>query len=455
MIIAGCIHYEPAPLPPQRTAEQFAARRLADPSIYDGIARLLPQPPAVWPPREWDRAQLLAVALVLNPQLAVADAQFRTALARETTAAQSPNPDLILESEYSSGEPHPWLYGISLDWLLRSTERRRIDVEVARIEIGNARLQMMEQVWTVRRALAAALSDWERSRRTLILLDRLSAGQNRLIEIETQRVERGEDSASELLTSQTQRIEMEQQQVAQRANGADAQAAAAKALGVAPQALDEFTYTWPDWGTPPMLDADKLREARESALLSRADLAAAIGDYAVAEAKLKQAVARQYPQFQLEPGYYWDHGIAKWPFDLGFTLPLNGNKGEIAEARAARDLVGQRMLALQADIVGKITEALRAERVEHDGVDTAERRLAAARRQQQQTELGLRFGALDRAAQIQAEIITTRAELELLDARARLQQSRNMLEDALHAPLSGPELSLPSALTSRALGVGQ
>jgi cobalt-zinc-cadmium efflux system outer membrane protein len=189
--------------------------------------------------------------------------------------------------------------------------------------------------------------------------------------------------------------------------------------------------------------------------LSRADLAAAIGDYAVAEAKLKQAVARQYPQFQLEPGYYWDHGIAKWPFDLGFTLPLNGNKGEIAEARAARDLVGQRMLALQADIVGEITEALRAERVERDGVDTAERRLAAARRREQQIELGLRLGALDRAAQIDAEVIATRAELELLDARARLQESRNMLEDALHAPLSGPELSLTSALTSQALGVGQ
>ena len=92
---------------------------------------------------------------------------------------------------------------------------------------------------------------------------------------------------------------------------------------------------------------------REQALLSRADLGVAIGDYAAAEAKLQQAVARQYPQLTLSPGYYWDHGIAKFPFDVGFTLPLNGNRGEIAEARAGRELAGQRMLATQADIFGE------------------------------------------------------------------------------------------------------
>ena len=55
-------------------------------------------------------------------------------------------------------------------------------------------------------------------------------------------------------------------------------------------------------------------------------------------------------QLTLGPGYYWDHGIAKFPLDVGFTLPVNRNKGEIAEARAARELAGKRMLALQADI---------------------------------------------------------------------------------------------------------
>ena len=157
-----------------------------------------------------------------------------------------------------------------------------------------------------------------------------------------------------------------------------AQAAAAKALGLPPQALDGIAVAWPDWGAPPAMGEDAQGEARERALLSRADLGQAIGDYAAAEAKLQLSVARQYPQFVLSPGYYWDHGIAKFPFDVGFTLPFNGNRGEIAEARAGRDLAGQRILALQADIYGQIVAAERAERIARASADAAERQLQAA-----------------------------------------------------------------------------
>jgi len=444
--LAGCIQYEPAPLMSQSTAERFAARSLADPSVHDGVTRLLPQAPSAWPPREWDRAQLLAVALVLNPRLAVANAQVRTAIARQASAAMSPDPDLILESEYASREPHPWLYGVGLDWLLRSSKQRRLAIEAALIETGNARLQTIEQIWTVRRELTSALSEWQRSRRIAPVLDRLAAEQDILVKMEADRVERGEDSPGELLLSQTQRMEIAQQQIAQRANAADAQAAAAKALGLPPQALDELAYVWGDWGAPAPIDSDRYQAARESALLSRADLAAAIGDYSAMETKLKRAVARQYPQFQLEPGYYWDHGIAKWPFDVGFTLPFNRNRGEIAEARAERDLAGQRMLALQADIFADIASALRAEQIVRDGVDSAQQRLAATRRQLQQAVLARRLGEVDRHTEIDAQITTLRAELEWLEMCARLQASRNALEDALHAPLSGPELSLAAAI---------
>jgi hypothetical protein len=55
--------------------------------------------------------------------------------------------------------------------------------------------------------------------------------------------------------------------------------------------------------------------------------------------------------------------------------------------------------------------------------------------------------------QLGAEIIATRAELEVVQFRAQLQASRNALEDSLHAPLSGPELKLSisdSTLASRA-----
>ncbi len=435
--LAGCTHYEAAPLDPGRSAAAFEARRLGE-----------------GPPHSWDRAELLAVALTQNPQLAVSRAEVDAALSHEVTAAQSANPDVTLQSEYARHDPHPWLYGISLNWLLRSPERRRLDIEIAKLDTGNAGLQLMDQAWDVRSTLTAALSDWESGRRRLELLTKLAQAQDRMLAFEKQRVGAGEDAPSDLLAIQQARIQTEQEESELRAAVDAAQAAAAKSLGLPPQALDGVALAWQDWGDPPVIDENARRGAREQALLSRADLARAIGEYSSWEAKYQLAVARQYPQLELSPGYYWDHGIAKFPFDVGFSLPLNGNKGEIAEARAGRELAGRRMLAVQADIYGEIVAAERAERIARSGAEAAARQLDAARHQRQSADLGFRLGATDAAEQAAADILALRAELALVQMRAHLQTSRNTLEDVLHAPLSGPELALAKSLTSMVAGAG-
>jgi outer membrane protein, heavy metal efflux system len=451
---AGCVQYHAAPLALKGGADEFAARRLAEIPLRDEILRLMPQAATAWPPREWDRAELLVVALTQNPQLAVARAQVRAALSHEITAAEAPNPELTLQSEYARHDRHPWLYGVGLNWLLRSPERRRLDSGVARLDTDNARLQLMDQAWTVRSTLAAALSDWESGRRRLSLLARLAVAQDRLLALVERRVHAGEDAPIELLTSQQARIQIELQDAELREAVDAAQAAAAKALGLPPQALDGVTFAWPDWGEPPPVDEDRRRETREQALLSRADLGQAMATYAAAEAKLQLSVARQYPQFVLSPGYYWDHGIAKFPFDVGFTLPLNRNKGEIAEAHAGRELAGQRMLAVQAEIYGAIVAAERAEHIARASADAAERQLEAVRHQKQTADLSVSVGEADAEDQVVAEILAMRAELEVVQMRSQLQSARNNLEDVLHAPLSGPELALAKSMSSIVAGAG-
>ena len=414
--------------------------------MSDDLARLMPQAATAWPPREWGRAELLAVALTQNPQLAVVRAQVGAAQSREITAAERPNPDLTLQSEYARHDPHPWLYGISLNWLLRSPEQRRLGMDIAALDTSNARLQLMDEAWSVRSELATALSDWEAARRRLSLLDTLAASEDRLVTLERRRIDAGEDAPIELLASQQSRLQIEQERAELRQAQAGAQAAAAKALGLPPEALDGVAFAWTDWGAPPALDEQVRGTLREQALLSRSDLGQAIGEYSGAEDKLRLSIARQYPEFTLSPGYYWDHGIAKFPFDVGFTLPLNGNRGEIAEARAERELAGQRMLALQADIYGQIAAAERAEQIAMASAEAAARQLAGARRQQQAADLGVKLGAADLQEQLAAQILSTRAELDLVQAQGRLQSSRNALEDVLRSPLSGPELELARSM---------
>jgi CRISPR system Cascade subunit CasA len=398
---------------------------------------------------------LLAVALLQNPELAVARAQIETALAREITTAQTINPDITLQSEYAARrEMHPWLYGLSLDWLLRSPRRWSLEQEIARSDTANMRLQLMDRTWATRHALNTALSDWEGTRRRLTLLDRLATEQDQLLLLERDRVRAGEDSPSETVTAEQASIEVEQQQAQVRAQANAAQADAARALGLPPGALDGVTFSWPDWGTPPLVSEEARREAREQALLSRSDLGVAVGEYAITETRLKLAVSEQYPRVIVSPGYYWDHGIAKFPFDVGLTLPVNGNRGEIAEAHAARELAGKRLLALQADIYGEIAAAERAENLARTSAATAERRLETARRQLQQSDLGVRLGESDLMERVAAQILVIRAELEVLEMQGRLQAARDDLEDVLHTPLSGPEIVLAKTHGLLTHGVG-
>jgi cobalt-zinc-cadmium efflux system outer membrane protein len=442
-VVASCVHYQARPLAPADSASSYSQRSLGSDSVRDAVGALLHRPSQAWPPSQWDRASLLAVAITQNPDLAVLRAQIEVTLAAQERARELPNPDLTLQSEYSRGEQYTWLYGVGFDFLLLSPRQRRLNLDIARRASATAQWQLIEKTWQIRSALVAALSGWEAVRRREPLLTHLIAAQQRLVDLQQRRVEAGEDPPSEVAASRVGLLQVEQQRAQLREEANRAQANLAAALGMPPEALDNLDIDWPDWGEPASLEQHELPALEEKALLGRADLAAAINDYADSEDRLQLAIARQYPQFHLSPGYYWDHGVAKWPVDLGLALPLfNRNRGEIAEADAERSLAGQRMLAVQAEIYGAIASAARADSLTGDTASSSDRQRQLADQQSHQAELGLKAGAIDSSERVAAEVVALRAALEDLSARADRQAARNSLEDALHMPLSGPERAL-------------
>ena len=442
LALGACATYTPAPIDRQETALAFSARRLDAPELRDAVERVAPSIASPWPPAEWNRATLLAVALAQNPSLGVARAEIEAALAAEVSAGERPNPTLGLQTEYARREPDQWLYGASFDFVLPRGHVRRLDAEIAALGTSSARTALTDRTWDVRRALVAALSDRENARRRVDGLTKLAAAQDGVVATTRQRIAAGEDAPAELAVAQSQRFDVAHDLADARASVATADAAVAAALGLPPEALDGVAIAWPEWGAPPPVDAGDLSRAKETALLSRSDLASAVDDYATAEKKLERAVARQYPEFEFHPGYYWDHGIAKWPLDVSFALPFNQNRGEIAEATAAREVAAQKMLALQADIYGAIESAVRAEAVARANVDGARERADAARKQAGHADVALRLGAGDSLERAAAESLVLRADLEIVQAQAAWQSARNALEDALHSPVSGPELVL-------------
>lgn len=418
------------------------------------VARLLPERGAAWPPSAWNRAQLLAAALAFNPDLAVKRAEVRAVVVRERAATLPPNPDLTLRSEYARHDVNPWLYGLSVNWLLRSRSRRSLRLRIARLDASGAELRLMDGIWSVRASLDQALSAARAARLHLKFVRERGAAIAKLLDLQQSRVAAGEDPPGELFVLRQAREASLQREAELRAQAALADAALARVLGLPQRALDGLRVSWPDWGDPPAIAPRALGRATERALLSRSDLGAAIAAYDAADARLRLEVARQYPQFRLGPGYYWDHGIAKFPFDLGFTVPLDRNAAAIAAARVQRDLAGARMLALQATIQQRIEAARRAEAGARIVLAAARRRLDAARQGLRHADLALKLGEAGAAPELEARITCVQAQIVVLQARTTLQRARGELENALHAPLSGPEVALDIVRPDGAVGAG-
>ena len=100
-------------------------------------------------------------------------------------------------------------------------------------------------------------------------------------------------------------------------------------------------------------------EVRRNALVARADVLAALSDYAAAESALQLEIARQYPDIHFGPTYQFDQGDNMWSLALSAELPLvNRNQGPIAEAKAHRAEAAARLNALQAKVLAEIDGAV-------------------------------------------------------------------------------------------------
>lgn len=435
-----------APPDPAATARQFGARRL------DG---LLPEAPA---PAQWNRAQWLRAALVLNPQLQQVRAEAAAVAAGERTAAQLPNPTLDLFGEYvtAAGQSAAWLYGLSLDFLLQRPGERSRARRAAALQTEAAQADVAEAIWQLRSRLRQALLDCVAARDELPLLQQLLDHRQALLAAARLRLQAGESGSGEALAAGLE-LQLAQQRLHQaQARALDARARLAEAVGVPLAALREVQPRWDGWDQAGALQAADAAQWRQDALLERPELVRALREYDLAENRLQQELGRRWPQFHVSPGYAWDRGsVHENRFDenlgenqlgLSLELPLfNRNEGPIGEALARRELAGQHLLAVQAELYTQID---RAEQAWPAAQASWRNSLAAAQLAQRQRAAGQRAldsGASDRPALLQAEAAALEAQLLQLQAASEAQQAYAALEDAYRRPLEGPELELAPA----------
>ncbi len=434
LVAAGCAHYQAQPLSPDKTAAAQAARSLKDEGLRHFLAQNLGREPAPWPLPQWNLEELALAAYYFQPSLEEARAAWRVATAGKITASQRPNPTLGLSGTYDTTSPPPWIPGITFDLPLETAGKRGYRLAAARQHAEASRWELYGAVWQVRSAVRAALLGLYSARETEALFARQEAAQEQVVQLLEGQLGAGAVAGAEvtpariaLATTRLARQQARRQQV-------EALAGLADALGLPVAALQDVTLSFA--GLDAFPTALTAPEVRREALLNRTDIRGALADYAASQSALQLAIANQYPDLDLGPGYEYDQTDNKWTLGVSLTLPiLNQNQGAIAEARAQRELAAAHFLTVQSKAAGQIDLALAGYQVALQQATTAaalgaglQQRLDAIRAMQ-------RAGEVDALAVADAQVEFNAGALARLDALVAAQQALGRLEDAVQSPL--------------------
>ncbi|HEX3889349.1 MAG TPA: TolC family protein, partial [Verrucomicrobiae bacterium] len=323
-LLAGCAHFQPQPISPEKTAAQLDSRRLDDDGLKNFLEQNLGHELQNWPQTNWDLPELALVAFYFHPSLEVARAQWLVAQASLKTAGARPNPSVSVTPGYDSqipGNYSPWLVAVTFDVPVETAGKRGKRIAEAEKISESARWNFVSAIWKIRSGVQASLLDFTISTRRAELLQKQFAAQQQIVKSLQQRLDAGEISRPELTIAQIALNKTLLDLSDAQSKKSDARSHLAEALGLSEAALDgkglNFDFS------PPDANALTSADARTLALRSRADILGALADYAAAEADLRLEIAKQYPDLHFGPGYAWNNGNAgdnQW--SLGLTLEL-------------------------------------------------------------------------------------------------------------------------------------
>jgi len=221
-------------------------------------------------------------------------------------------------------------------------------------------------------------------------------------------------------------------------------AALAGSIGVPSQALAGMHISWPSMDHPPGPEMLSPALIQRDAVLNRLDLRRALAQYASSEDDLRAEIARQYPDFNIGPGYQYEERNSFFTVVFSSTLPLfNRNQGPIAEAEARRKEAAANFVSIQALGIAQSESALELYRAASAQLREARQSLLTLQTQREDVER--RAVELGQSDQLTLNGIllerTAAAGLEL-DALAQLQAALGALEDAVQKPID-PAWQLP------------
>jgi len=438
-LLGACAHYQPQPLAVDTIADR-GRPAVIDPELVKAeLAKFAPAHP--WDGANWDETSLLAAAFSYNPDLRAARAGAEAAQAEAKAARVRPGPTLTLTAEYAfnPAESSPWLFGLATDQLLDLGGRRRARIADADIVTKAAAYSYENAVWNARSEVTTAIAAVNSSSAVTALYDEIVPLRNRQVAALRNQLSEGAASSLDLERVRQSAANEATAAASARSESRAARLLLARAIGVAPAAIDGLALTQ---GAVEEIAAIS-PELRSNALQARPDIFDAVVAYDRSEEALRAAVAAQYPEIHIGPGYTWERGLSKLPFNLTLAFPsADFGAAGIAAAEARREEAARKLeagVAMAQRSVDSAFETYRAARETYEIIrdETAPAAQAIAA----QADRALDVGAMDRATWADAKIGALTAAIDLARAEQARVAARVALEGALRHSFENPALS--------------
>ncbi len=444
---AACVRYVPQPLQPSAHLATLRARRLSDPRLSAWVGRW-GGPPM---PARWTDRQLALAALGLRAELARVRAEWRAAVAAEPVARARPATGVSAGVERAvsgSGEGSPWVVSLGALLSVELGGKRGARLQRARAESALAEAELRRAAWRIAgearaAALALTMADLERAES-----EREARALEEVESLERTRYQEAALTAAELARTAAEVQEARFRVSTAEAGAIDARAELAGVLALPLEALDSLEVqpeSAPGCASLSSAGADSLATL---ALTRRPEIGLALAEYAVAEADLRVAVARQFPDLELGPGFIWDQGVHRWTLALALPNLLGfRQRSAIEGAIAARTATAARLAEVQDELLADLarsTGRCRGALLEFAAADS---QVVVARGAAARARAAYDRGETVRLEPVLAELGVIRAERSQRLQAARLAAADGALDTSLGGPAAGEPGRWPDPLS--------
>lgn len=406
----------------------------------------------------WGVDELTLCALFYHTKLDVAKQQLALSQLNIKTAGIRNAPSVNGEfgrSNQRNGDISPWLYGLSLNIPIETTNKRSIRIAKAEQNVEVARMDMAEIAWQLRNQIAIDLLAYHQNLAETQLLQDEVATQESIVSMLEKRVNAGLASSTELSNVNLLTLKAKHQLNNKQTESQLLKAKLATDVGLTPESFAKIQIK-------PLVIENKITQQaavlevpleskalQQEALLNRIDIRRSIAQYAAAETEIKLQVAQQTPDITISPGILFEFGDKIWTLGFSSLLKLlHKDTSLIEQAKQLRAVQGAQFEDLQASIIAQTNQLYAhyqsAKQANQQAENTLKAEVAQKQKMQKQFESGL-IGKLEFA---QYSLNTLMAKQQLLTAQFNLLNIANQIEDAMQKPIYS-DFKLPTSTVTR------